>query len=142
MLASIVSYGLAVGAVYALIGITYNVMFAASRAFSFTAGMLGMLGGVLGALFIDRLGMPVIVGLLLMRESDLRAAARLEARGVGLPVGDKVPDAWKQDPRHHYDTTLSGLSNEGHDSWLRNGDGSPLLNEADRGDLIEFLKTL
>ena len=43
MFASIVSYGLAVGAVYALIGITYNVMFSASRVFSFTAGMLGML---------------------------------------------------------------------------------------------------
>src|SRR5262249_3556113 len=62
MLVSIVSYGLALGAVYALIGITYNVMFAASRVFSFTAGMTGMLGGVLGALFIDRVGMPVIVG--------------------------------------------------------------------------------
>ena len=42
MFASIVSYGLAVGAVYALIGITYNVMFSASRVFSFTAGMLGL----------------------------------------------------------------------------------------------------
>src|SRR5690348_11911853 len=63
MLESIVSYGLAVGAVYALIGITYNVMFTASRVFSFTAGMLGMLGGVLGALFIDQMGLPVIVGL-------------------------------------------------------------------------------
>jgi branched-chain amino acid transport system permease protein len=65
MLLSIVSYGLALGAVYALIGITYNVMFAASRVFSFTAGTVGMLGGVFGALFIDRLGMPVAVGLLL-----------------------------------------------------------------------------
>src|ERR1700716_2368731 len=46
MLESIVSYGLAVGAVYALIGITYNVMFTASRVFSFTAGMLGVLAGV------------------------------------------------------------------------------------------------
>ena len=46
MIESIVSYGLAVGAVYALIGITYNLMFSASRVFSFTAGMLGMLGGV------------------------------------------------------------------------------------------------
>src|SRR5271170_396562 len=63
MLVSIVSYGLAVGAIYALIGITYNVMFTASRVFSFTAGMLGMLGGVLGALFINRLGFPVAVGL-------------------------------------------------------------------------------
>src|SRR4029079_4907474 len=66
MFVSIVSYGLAVGAVYALIGITYNVMFSASRVFSFTAGMLGMLGGVLGALFIDKMGMPVIVGLVLV----------------------------------------------------------------------------
>lgn len=64
MLESIVSYGLAVGAVYALIGITYNVMFSASRVFSFTAGMLGMLGGVLGALFIQKLGLPVILGFL------------------------------------------------------------------------------
>jgi branched-chain amino acid transport system permease protein len=63
MIESIVSYGLAVGAVYAMIGITYNVMFSASRVFSFTSGMLGMLGGVLGALFIARLGLPVVVGL-------------------------------------------------------------------------------
>jgi branched-chain amino acid transport system permease protein len=66
MLASILSYGLAVGAVYALIGITYNVMFSASRVFSFTAGMLGMLGGVLGALFIAKMGMPAIVGFVLV----------------------------------------------------------------------------
>jgi branched-chain amino acid transport system permease protein len=66
MFASIVSYGLAVGAVYALIGITYNVMFSASRVFSFTAGMLGMLGGVLGALFIAKLGLPAIVGFVLV----------------------------------------------------------------------------
>src|SRR5438876_1231003 len=65
MFASIVSCGLAVGAVYALIGITYNVMFSASRVFSFTAGTLGMLGGVLGSLFIARMGMPVAAGVLL-----------------------------------------------------------------------------
>ncbi|HEX4369674.1 MAG TPA: branched-chain amino acid ABC transporter permease [Rhodopila sp.] len=62
MIESIVVYGLAMGAVYALIGITYNVMFTASRVFSFTAGALGMMGGVLGALFINHLGLPVIVG--------------------------------------------------------------------------------
>src|SRR5258705_5058645 len=64
MLLSIVSYGLALGAVYALIGIAYNVMFAASRVFSFTAGTVGMLGGVLGALCINRMGMPVVLGFL------------------------------------------------------------------------------
>ena len=62
----IVTYGLAVGAVYAMIGITYNVMFSASRVFSFTAGMLGMLGGVLGALFIDKLGMNAVLGFALV----------------------------------------------------------------------------
>ena len=66
MIASILSYGLAVGAVYALIGVTYNVMFSASRVFSFTAGMLGMLGGVLGALFIGKWGLNPILGFVLV----------------------------------------------------------------------------
>ncbi|MFV0295219.1 MAG: branched-chain amino acid ABC transporter permease [Hyphomicrobiaceae bacterium] len=65
MIQSILSYGIAMGAVYALIGITYNVMFSASRVFSFTAGAVGMLGGVLGSVFIRELGMPVLVGFLL-----------------------------------------------------------------------------
>jgi branched-chain amino acid transport system permease protein len=65
MVQSIVLSGVAVGCIYALIGITYNVMFSASRVFSFTAGTLGMLGGVLGSLFIAGMGMPVAVGLLL-----------------------------------------------------------------------------
>jgi branched-chain amino acid transport system permease protein len=65
MVQSIVLSGVAIGCIYALIGITYNVMFSASRVFSFTAGTLGMLGGVLGSLFIARLGMPLIVGFVL-----------------------------------------------------------------------------
>ena len=63
MVESIVLSGLAIGCIYALIGITYNVMFSASRVFSFTAGTLGMLGGILGSLFILRMGMPVWAGL-------------------------------------------------------------------------------
>lgn len=66
MLQSIASYGLAVGAVYALIGITFNVMYSASRVFSFTAGMLGMLGGVLGALFIQRMGINPVLGFVMV----------------------------------------------------------------------------
>ncbi|HEY2527609.1 MAG TPA: branched-chain amino acid ABC transporter permease [Xanthobacteraceae bacterium] len=66
MVQSIVLSGVAIGCIYALIGITYNVMFSASRVFSFTAGVLGMMGGVLGALFIARMGMPVAVGFLLV----------------------------------------------------------------------------
>lgn len=63
MLAAILASGLAIGAVYALIGVTYNVMFSASRVMSFTSGQLGMLGGVLGAMFIARLGFPAVLGL-------------------------------------------------------------------------------
>jgi branched-chain amino acid transport system permease protein len=65
MLASIIAAGLAVGAVYALVGVTYNTMFAASRVMSFTAGQLGMLGGVFGSLFVLRLGLPLPVGFVL-----------------------------------------------------------------------------
>jgi len=64
MLASILASGLAVGATYALIGIVYNTMFSASRVMSFTAGQLGMLGGVFGALFIARLGLNPVLGFL------------------------------------------------------------------------------
>jgi len=65
MLASILASGLAIGAVYALIGVTYNIMFSTSRVMSFTAGQLGMLGGVFGSLFVLRLGIPLPLGFLL-----------------------------------------------------------------------------
>jgi branched-chain amino acid transport system permease protein len=64
MLASILMSGLAVGAIYALIGVTYNTMFMTSRVMSFTAGQLGMVGGVLGSLFALRLGLPVPLALI------------------------------------------------------------------------------
>ena len=65
MLFSIVVSGLAIGCVYALIGIAYNVMYSASRVFSFTAGTLGMAGGILGSLFILKMGFPVWLGFLI-----------------------------------------------------------------------------
>src|SRR3954449_13244424 len=65
MVLSIVLSGLAIGCLYALTGIAYNVMYSASRVFSFTAGTLGMAGGILGALFILRMGMPVWAGFIL-----------------------------------------------------------------------------
>jgi branched-chain amino acid transport system permease protein len=66
MLASIIASGLAIGAVYALIGITYNTMFSCSRVMSFTAGVLGMLGGVFGSLFMVRMGIHPVLALVLM----------------------------------------------------------------------------
>jgi len=65
MVLSIVLSGVAIGCLYALISIAYNVMFSASRVFSFTAGTLGMVGGILGSLFILRMGMPIWAGFIL-----------------------------------------------------------------------------
>lgn len=65
MLSSIVATGVAMGAIYALIGVTYNIMFSTSRVMSFTAGQLGMLGGVIGSLLILRFGIPSVLGFLL-----------------------------------------------------------------------------
>jgi branched-chain amino acid transport system permease protein len=65
MLGSILASGLAAGAIYALVGITYNTMFSTSRVMSFTAGQLAMLGGVFGSLFMLKMGLPVIIGFLL-----------------------------------------------------------------------------
>jgi len=57
--------GLSVGAIYALVGVTYNTMFSTSRVMSFTAGQLAMLGGVFGSMFTLKMGMPLLVGFLL-----------------------------------------------------------------------------
>jgi branched-chain amino acid transport system permease protein len=62
VLSSILSTGFAIGAIYALIAVTYNVMFSASRVMSFTAGQVGMLGGVFGAWFILRQHLPIFAG--------------------------------------------------------------------------------
>src|ERR1700760_3230201 len=65
MFASILASGLAAGAIYALVGVTYNTMFSTSRVMSFTAGQLAMLGGVFGSMFTLKMGMPLLVGFLL-----------------------------------------------------------------------------
>src|ERR1700691_4631660 len=65
MLASILASGLAAGAIYALVGVTYNTMFSTSRVMSFTAGQLAMLGGVFGSMFTLKLGLPIGAGFFL-----------------------------------------------------------------------------
>ncbi len=61
---------------------------------------------------------------------------------VGLPTGEAVPAAWTEEPRDAFDTTRPGMSNQGHDAWLVDADGSPRFTEDERRELIEFLKTL
>ncbi|TVR00191.1 MAG: hypothetical protein EA398_11615 [Deltaproteobacteria bacterium] len=61
---------------------------------------------------------------------------------VGLPVGDAVPAEWRDDPHNRHDTSVPGLSNQGHESFLLDADGNEILDAAARRDLVEFLKTL
>ena len=62
MLGAVLTTGLAMGSIYALIGIAYNVMYSTSKVMSFTAGHLGMVGAVFGAFFIGVLGLPPWIG--------------------------------------------------------------------------------
>lgn len=70
------------------------------------------------------------------------AETDFDADCVGYPVGDAVPAAWREDEDAHFDATLPGLSNAGHDQMLRDASGAWDLSEDDKLDLIEFLKTL
>jgi branched-chain amino acid transport system permease protein len=56
--------GIANGAVYAMAGLTYNIMFSTSKVLSMTVGQLVMIGGVLGAFFIGNCNMPIWLGAL------------------------------------------------------------------------------
>ncbi len=62
MLTVVVS-GLAIGAVYAAIALSFNVMYSTSRVLSLTTGQLGMLGSVFGAYLIGSLGFHPVLGL-------------------------------------------------------------------------------
>lgn len=62
MFEAILVAGLATGAVYAMIGLSYNIMYSTSKVMSFTSGQLGMVGAVFGAWFIGVLGWPFWVG--------------------------------------------------------------------------------
>jgi branched-chain amino acid transport system permease protein len=62
MLTAILVTGLAMGAIYAMVGLAYNIMYSTSKVMSFTAGQLGMLGAVLGAWFVGVLGWPLWLG--------------------------------------------------------------------------------
>ncbi|HMV66170.1 MAG TPA: hypothetical protein PKA64_04925 [Myxococcota bacterium] len=68
-------------------------------------------------------------------------ATDFDAACVGYPTGDAVPEAWKDDEAF-YDTTIPGLSNQGHDAMLRQDDGTWALSADDRDALLMFLKTL
>jgi branched-chain amino acid transport system permease protein len=55
--------GLAVGSLYAMTALVYNVMYSTSKVLSVTTGHIAMLGAVFGAWFIGTLGWPIWLGL-------------------------------------------------------------------------------
>lgn len=61
---------------------------------------------------------------------------------VGYPIGDKAPSAWKKDPEYLFDTRVEGLSNKGHDDRIFIKDDQEIYTQAQKLELIEFLKTL
>ena len=61
---------------------------------------------------------------------------------VGYPVGDQIPAQWKKEADARFDTSKAGLRNTGHEKMFLNADGSYKWTQAQRLDLIHFLKTL
>jgi branched-chain amino acid transport system permease protein len=55
--------GLAIGSLYAMMGLVYNVMYSTSKVLSMTTGHIAMLGAVFGAWFMGGLGWPIWLGL-------------------------------------------------------------------------------
>lgn len=82
----------------------------------------------------ELLGAPADRTAVFYMGDDADPAVDYDSKCVGLPVGDKVPESWKVDARRKFDTTISGLSNQGHVVQP--------LSTGERDDLIEFLKTL
>jgi branched-chain amino acid transport system permease protein len=59
----VVLSGLALGSIYGSVALAYNLMYSTSRVLSLTAGFTFMIGGVLGAYFIDVVGLHLAFGL-------------------------------------------------------------------------------
>lgn len=61
---------------------------------------------------------------------------------VGYPLGEKTPIKWKENPEYFFDTSKSGLSSMGHTENILIKGRRVLINESEKMDLIQFLKTL
>lgn len=59
----------------------------------------------------------------------------------GYPVGNKVPENWKQ-KEFYFDTTREGMRNVGHDEGIFLQNGKELLTSSQKWELIQYLQTL
>lgn len=61
---------------------------------------------------------------------------------VGYPLAEKTPAAWKRNKDFFYDTKKEGLRNTGHDEGIFLKNGAEIFTQAEKSELVEFLKTL
>jgi branched-chain amino acid transport system permease protein len=86
--------GLALGSIYASVGLVYNLTYATTRVLSITAGFTFMIGGVLGAYFIDVLGLPAVAGLLLTIAAGGLLGLIIEVVAVRRVLGRSDQHLW------------------------------------------------
>ncbi|HSR11037.1 MAG TPA: branched-chain amino acid ABC transporter permease [Thermodesulfobacteriota bacterium] len=119
--------GIANGAVYAMAGLTYNIMFSTSKVLSMTVGPVVMIGGVLGAFFIGICNIPAWLGAILVLVCGGLAGFITEWLGVrrvitkieqhlyvlstlalGIMIQEPVGFLWGTEPRPFPDIYGSG----------------------------------
>lgn len=137
MIESMLIAGLAIGAAYAFVGFTYNIMYSASKVVSFTAGEYGMLSAVVGAYLIGVLEWPAWLGLVgaLLAGLALGAATELIAvrpvlkgihrhlyvlstLAVALMIQQVVANTWGTEPRPFPDVVRLGAGLAADKYWL------------------------
>lgn len=93
MMVVIVS-GLALGSIYAGVGLVYNLMFATTRVLSITAGHACMIGAVMGAFFVRELGLGPIPGLLATIVAGALIGALTELIAIRRILGRSDQHLW------------------------------------------------
>jgi branched-chain amino acid transport system permease protein len=90
----VVLSGLALGAIYACVALVYNLTYATTRVLSITAGFTFMIGGVLGAAFIDVAGLQPLLALLLTILAGGLLGLLIEAVAVRRLLGRSDQHLW------------------------------------------------
>ncbi len=86
--------GLALGAIYASVALVYNLTFATSGVLSITSGFTFMIGGVLGAYFIDVAGLHPALALLATLAAGALLGLAVEFVAVRRVLGRSDQHLW------------------------------------------------
>jgi len=91
---SVILSGIALGAIYSSVAMVYNLTYATSRVLSITAGFTFMIGGVLGAYFIDIAKLQPIVGFLATLVAGALLGLAIEFIAVRRVLGRSDQHLW------------------------------------------------